>query len=124
MARLSPLSDEGGPWALATADLFGIAARVLDDGDLLAERFDVALSALIGAIVWQAHRFVPRGVSLVGTALGGRVIVHTWPEREALTIDLYGAKADAERTLDAGVERFIQVESTDSALQARCHEKV
>jgi|SRR3954469_3599154 S-adenosylmethionine/arginine decarboxylase-like enzyme len=110
MARLSPVSDGGGPWALATADLFGIAACVLDDGDLLAERLNEALSALIGAIVWQAHRFAPSGVSLVGTALGGRVIVHTWPEREALTIDLYGAKADAERTLDAGVERFLRGE--------------
>ena len=30
--------------------------------------------------------------------------------REALTIDLYGANADAERTLGVGVERFLRDE--------------
>jgi len=110
VTRNSPFSNQRGPWALATADLFGVTARVLDDGALLAERLDGALSAFIGAIAWRAHRFVPRGVSLVGTAVGGRVIVHTWPEREALTIDLYGARADAERTLGAGIERFLRAD--------------
>ena len=110
MARVSPLSDGSGPWALATADLYGIAASVLDDGELLAARLDDAFSGLTGAIAWQAHRYAPRGISLVGTARGGRVIVHTWPEREALTIDLYGANADAERTLGAGVERFLRAD--------------
>jgi S-adenosylmethionine/arginine decarboxylase-like enzyme len=104
------LSNQSASWALATADLFGVTARILDDGELLAERLDGALSVFIGAIAWRAHRFAPRGVSLVGTALGGRVIVHTWPEREALTIDLYGAKEDAERTLGAGVERFLRAD--------------
>jgi S-adenosylmethionine/arginine decarboxylase-like enzyme len=106
VARLSG----SGPWALATADLYGVAASVLDDGELLAARLDDAFSALTGAIAWRAHRYAPRGVSLVGTARGGRIIVHTWPEREALTIDLYGANADTERTLDAGVERFLRAE--------------
>ena len=104
MARLSG----SGPWALATADLCGVASSVLDDGELLAARLDEAFSALTGAIAWQAHRYAPRGLSLVGTARGGRVIVHTWPERGALTIDLYGANRDAERTLGAGVERFLR----------------
>jgi S-adenosylmethionine/arginine decarboxylase-like enzyme len=91
-------------WALATADVLAVPAHALEDVEGLATRLGLRLGAGIGAPVWHVHRFAPHGASLVGTAPLGRVIVHTWPERRALTMDLYAAARDAERLLAACVE--------------------
>jgi len=80
----------------------------MDDGDAVATELDRTLTACIGPIAWRVHRFEPRGASLVGVAPRGRVIVHTWPERAAMTIDLYGETADVEAALAATVDGLIR----------------
>ncbi|HEX3594488.1 MAG TPA: S-adenosylmethionine decarboxylase [Polyangiaceae bacterium] len=90
-----------GGWSLATLDLAGVPRCAHDDGDGLVVALERALTSVIGAIAWNAHRFAPKGLSLVGTAVRGRVIVHTWPEQSALTVDLYGEPGGAGPALAA-----------------------
>jgi S-adenosylmethionine/arginine decarboxylase-like enzyme len=91
-------------WALATADVAGVTRRTLEDIEGLAGRLGRCLAESIGVAGWQVLRYAPHGASLVGVAPRGRVIVHTWPERGELTIDLYASAADAERLLGVAVE--------------------
>jgi S-adenosylmethionine/arginine decarboxylase-like enzyme len=93
-------------WSLVTADLSG-APLDTADGDDIAEVLELTLASRIGAIAWRVHRFEPRGASLVGIAARGRVIVHTWPERAALTIDLHAEVAVSEGALAAAVQALI-----------------
>jgi len=107
-SNVRELGSRTGPWSLATADLSGVSPRVLDDGEWIASELERVLSVCLGAVEWRTHRFAPRGLSLVGTALRGRVIVHTWPERGALTIDLYGELDEIGPALDAGVTSVLR----------------
>lgn len=93
-------------WSLVTADLSGAPLDMVDSEDI-AGVLDRTLESRIGAIAWRIHRFEPRGASLVGTAARGRLIVHTWPERAALTIDLYAELALVEAALAASVQALM-----------------
>ena len=99
-------SPSARAWSLVTADLSG-APLDAADGEFVARALDRALASRIGPISWRVHRFEPRGASLVGVAPRGRVIVHTWPERAALTIDLYAEVAHARAALASSVEALM-----------------
>ena len=104
-----PLESTPRPsWALATADVAGVAAAALGDVEQLAALLEGCLATVIGTPAWQVHRFAPHGASLVGTAPNGRVILHTWPERRALTLDLYAAATEAEALLESAVRALTE----------------
>ncbi len=106
---LSPPSAaaRGARWKLATADVAGLSARLLDDGARLEEGLDHGLGLLGESMSFRVHQFAPRGLSLIGTASCARVVLHTWPEQGALTIDLYGIVQDPESILAACVAAII-----------------
>jgi S-adenosylmethionine/arginine decarboxylase-like enzyme len=104
-------------WSLVTADLSGAPLDVVD-GDDVARILERTLASRIGPIAWRVHRFEPRGTSLVGVAVRGRVIVHTWPERAALTIDLYAEHAQMDAALAASVEALMTTERGGRATAA------
>ncbi len=78
-------------WRLATADLDGFPGLFLADALRLRRVLDRALG---GAVEWSHHEFSPVGVSMTGTADTMRIVVHTWPESGASTIDVWCACAD------------------------------
>ena len=102
MTQRRAAETESHAWSLATADLSGARLDAVD-GAAIARSLDRTLGARIGAIAWRTHRYEPRGASLVGVAERGRVIVHTWPEHAALTIDLYAGLAHVEAALAESV---------------------
>jgi S-adenosylmethionine/arginine decarboxylase-like enzyme len=89
---------------LVFRDLEDVPAATFDD-----DRLECALSSSLGVralgATWVRHRFVPRGMSLVCLGVGVRAALHTWPERSALSLDLYGTDPELEtvfaRCLDA-----------------------
>src|SRR5215471_14210673 len=98
---LAPSLDPRAPspslrWGLATADVPGLGRQLLDDAALLAERLSGVLAGVVGPIAWHHHHFAPSGVSAVGIARAARVVMHTWPERDFLTVDLYAPALDVE----------------------------
>ncbi|HVW28680.1 MAG TPA: S-adenosylmethionine decarboxylase [Polyangiaceae bacterium] len=119
LARVSrPYAVQRGSraWSLATADLEGAPLDAVD-GDVIARSLERTLTACIGPIAWGVHRFEPRGASLVGVAPRGRVIVHTWPEHAALTVDLYAEHARAEAALAASADALM---AELTRVQSRC----
>ena len=100
--------SESPLWGLATADVTGVARDLLNDAPLLAERLAASLVAAVGPIAWHHHRFSPGGVSSVGIARSARVVMHTWPERDALTVDLYAPARDVEGVLAACVGELLR----------------
>ena len=101
-------------WSLVTADLSGTRLGAAD-GDDVARVLDRTLACRIGPIAWRVHRFEPRGASLVGVAERGRVIVHTWPERAQMTIDLYAELANVESALAASIQALLPTERAGRA---------
>ncbi|HEX4335851.1 MAG TPA: S-adenosylmethionine decarboxylase [Polyangiaceae bacterium] len=97
-------------WSLATADLVSVPSAALDDADWLVGELERTLSHSLGALTWRTHRFEPSGLSVVGTGPLGRVIVHTWPEHGALTVDLYGDARSVEAALGESVAGLMQSE--------------
>jgi S-adenosylmethionine/arginine decarboxylase-like enzyme len=91
-------------WKLVVADLAGLGATLLDDLPLLESMLHRGLGTRARGIVWHSHRFAPSGLSLVGASADLRIVLHTWPERGALTVDLYGSGDD----LDAALGRCIE----------------
>jgi S-adenosylmethionine/arginine decarboxylase-like enzyme len=101
-----PSPDPGAPgssaeWGLATADVSGVSPERLDDPEWLTSRLSRALAGALGPFEFRHHRFAPGGVSLIGTATAARVVVHTWPERTAVTVDLYAASSSVEQLLQS-----------------------
>lgn len=80
---------------LLVRDLGNVPLHLLDE-----ERVERALRDALGvraaSAVWVRHRFLPRGLSLVGVASTIRVALHTWPERRALSFDVYGTDLELE----------------------------
>ncbi|HEX7668275.1 MAG TPA: S-adenosylmethionine decarboxylase [Polyangiaceae bacterium] len=89
---------------LVFRDLADVPLALFDD-----DRLERALSRGLGpralGATWVRHRFEPRGMSLVCLGTGVRAALHTWPERSALSLDLYGTAPELEeifaRCLDA-----------------------
>src|SRR5690242_12373798 len=98
---LAPGAPGSTQWGLATAAVSGVTPERLDDPAWLTSRLTKALTAALGSFDFRHHRFAPGGVSLVGTAPAARVVLHTWPERSAVTIDLYAASPQVEQLLQA-----------------------
>lgn len=76
-------------------DLADVPHGLFDD-ERLERALRSALGPRAGGAVWVRHRFAPRGLSLVGIGLGVRVALHTWPERRALSLDMYGTDPGLE----------------------------
>jgi S-adenosylmethionine decarboxylase len=100
-------------WRHGTADVSGIPASVLDDVPRLVAAMESALDVATSSDAARAHRFEPRGASLVAVRAGCRVVAHTWPERGVLTLDVYSAAAAPrvviERCLEALLGRSAEV---------------
>ena len=97
-SSLDPGSSSG--WGLATADVYGVSPERLDDPAWLTSRLTRALAGALGPFEFRHHRFAPGGISLVGTAPAARVVVHTWPERSAVTVDLYAVTTEVQPLLE------------------------
>ena len=91
-AQTSPAPSSGArTWCLVTVDVDGASARLLGDEREMLAALSRVLGDAAGGLAWVTHRFQPHGLSLLGAGPRLRVAVHTWPERHAATIDLYGA---------------------------------
>lgn len=76
-------------WHSATADLRGLDPALLQG----AGRLEELLGRVLGAphVAWSRHEFSPQGVSVVGVSPHVRVVLHTWPESGASTLDVWSA---------------------------------
>lgn len=57
------------------------------------------LEQLMPQGVTTVHRFEPQGTSAVRIGARGTIALHTWPERDLVTLDLYGAASARRETL-------------------------
>jgi S-adenosylmethionine/arginine decarboxylase-like enzyme len=94
-------------WRLVAADLSDLSVALLDDVETL--RAVVARAVGNREVQWIEHRFSPRGASLVGTGVDFRIVLHTWPERGALTLDLACPEPSAEPLLQSCVDAVLAV---------------
>jgi S-adenosylmethionine/arginine decarboxylase-like enzyme len=99
--------DPSKSWRLSTADLVGVATQLFDDVAVLEATLRRALGAASDGMIFHAHRFSPCGLSLVGTGARIRLVLHTWPENAAATIDLYAPDAESEALLGRCVTPFV-----------------
>jgi S-adenosylmethionine/arginine decarboxylase-like enzyme len=96
-----------GSWRLSTADLSGVATLGFDDVQGLEAALCRALGTASQGIAFRAHRFSPRGLSLVGIGERIRLVLHTWPENDEATIDLYAPDGESEMLLERCVTLFV-----------------
>jgi hypothetical protein len=91
---------------LVVRDLGDVPLSAFDD-----DRLERALRSALGrralGAIWVRHRFEPRGMSLVCLGEGLRAALHTWPERSALSLDLYGTDPDLEAILSRCVDALL-----------------
>lgn len=93
-------------WACLAIDV-----EALDDAALSDSAIDRLGQGLVELLQLHlphasAHRFEPQGVSLVRFGHHGRLAIHTWPERNLATIDLWLRRTDISRA-EAHVEQFL-----------------
>lgn len=90
------------------ADFWGCEPVLLDDAALI-ERVALAAVAATGATVLQscAHRFEPQGVTVVVIVAESHLAIHTWPERDGATLDVYVCNVTADNSGKA--ERLYEV---------------
>lgn len=85
-----------------TAELYGCDARLLDDVDAISALMLAAASVARATIVGSRfHRFAPHGVSGVVIIAESHLAIHTWPERESVTIDVYVCNFTTDNTAKA-----------------------
>ena len=73
--------------------------------NLIKEACKISNSTLIKII---SHKFGNLGVSVVGIIAESHISIHTWPEYEYATLDVYtcGKNANPEKAFDFIVERL------------------
>jgi len=103
----SRASRPGGGFGLSVADLGGLSATLLDDVATLEAALGRGLGGLAQGMSFRRHEFEPRGLSLIGTTARARVVVHTWPERGALTIDLYADTDELRDVLSRCIDEML-----------------
>lgn len=93
-------------WACLAIDVEAFDDTALSDGAI--DRLGQGLIDLLRLQLphGSAHRFEPHGVSLVRFGHHGRLAIHTWPERNVATIDLWLRRADITNA-EAHVEQFL-----------------
>jgi len=87
------------------ASLEGLLARCLGAGDLVVTR-------------WVHHRFEPQGVSLLGHGPRVRVVLHTWPEHEAATLDLWLHGEGGQRILESCIAQLPHAARAKASMRA------
>lgn len=101
---IGPLSHRVGTHLVL--EIWGVAARALDDRDGL-ERALHAASEAAGLTVLEAafHRFDPQGVTGVLVLSESHISVHTWPELGYAAIDLFSCGRRRELPCSESVAR-------------------
>jgi S-adenosylmethionine decarboxylase len=74
-------------------ELYGCDPALLDDAEFVKAQC-VAAAEAMGArvVVAHAHRFQPVGVSVVVVLAESHLALHTWPEHEAASMDIFICK--------------------------------
>ncbi len=89
-------------------ELYGCDPELLSDEKYLVEVIREAAKigefTLLDVKAWKIHP----GVSVVGIVLESHISIHTWPEYEFATVDVYtcGLKGDPEKTFKYIVEKL------------------
>lgn len=86
-------------WRHFIADFTEISAAILNDPRALVACLLESLRPWSEDCTWLCHHFDPHGVSVVAVANSMRAVVHTWPERERATIDVWTDDFDALSSL-------------------------
>ena len=85
------------------AEMHECSSDRLDDEGFLTARC-VEAAHVMGATVvsHHSHHYAPIGVTVVVILAESHLVVHTWPERNAASIDVFmcGERADARRARD------------------------
>ncbi len=100
------------------SELYGCDPRLLDDEPYLRHHVREAARAAGATVLGiHSHRFAPVGVSVVAVLAQSHLAIHTWPEYEICSVDLYLcgesltprlAREHLARALDA--DRFEEAE--------------
>jgi len=99
--QASPMepASKGEP-RLLVQDLADLPPPVFDEAHL-ERALSLGLADHAAGALWIRHSFAPSGLSLVGVTARCRVALHTWPERQALSLDLYGTAPELEQLFTA-----------------------
>lgn len=91
------------------AEMEGVDAELLDDADALRAALHDTLTEA-GATVREvvAHRFAPRGLTVLAVLAESHASVHTWPEHGSAFVDVFtcGPAADPERATKLLADRL------------------
>lgn len=72
------------------AELYGCAARALDDEDLISALARRAVEASKGTVLAvRSHKFAPQGVTAVVLVAESHLALHSWPEHGYLAFDYF-----------------------------------
>jgi spermidine synthase len=85
------------------AELTGVDPAVLDDEERVREALVAALTRAGASVLHtSAHRFDPRGLTVLAMLSESHASVHTWPEHGSAFVDVFtcGEAADPERASD------------------------
>ena len=99
-------STPAGEPRLLVQDVADLPPSVFDDVRL-ERALSLALAGHADGAMWIRHNFAPSGLSLVGVSARCRVALHTWPERHALSLDLYGTAPELERLFSACLDALL-----------------
>jgi len=71
-------------------DLYGVDPPTLENYRLLIRKFSEILKRNgVKVLSYEYHRFNPQGISIIFILESSHVSIHTWPENEYLSIDIY-----------------------------------
>ncbi len=71
-------------------DLYGVDSFTLENHKLLIKKFSEILKRNgVKVLSYEYHHFNPQGISIIFILESSHVSIHTWPENEYLSIDIY-----------------------------------